>query len=339
MSENKNEDAYLYLVERFNQHKLNHLIKHTDVFRSQMTKCVDEDYNPFAIAIKYLAKSRNGLIKTKYKQNQSFGRFRASGALSLQCLQREIRHTIASEHYTDIDIVNAHPVILSFLCGERGIPCKYLNKYINNRDTFLADLGILRDQAKTLVLSIVNGGKSDADALEDPPEWLGDLKKEMKNIHLQFAKDPAFKLHKKKRVENNNDYNNEASYMNTLLCDFENKILQSIYKGLGSPKDCVLCFDGLMIPKETQFDLSKLEAVVEKTLGIEISLAIKEMTDGFELGELGIPNVEPYVDIDISSELISEDDAYVEFKKMGEECETINGGFMRIEGAYLRLYE
>ena len=66
MSENKKEDAFMYLSDRFDQHKLNHLIKHADDFRSKMTKCDDEDYNPFAIAIKYLAKSRNGLIKTSH---------------------------------------------------------------------------------------------------------------------------------------------------------------------------------------------------------------------------------------------------------------------------------
>ena len=157
----------------------------------------------------------------------------------------------------------------------------------------------------------MNGGKQAADAIEDPPQWLGEFKKEIKNIHNQFAKDPAFKIHKKKRIENNNNYNNDASYMNTLLCDFENKILQTIYKALDSPKDCVLCFDGLMITRQAEFDLSKLDATVEKTLGIEISLAVKEMTDGFELGE-----IQPYAE----KEIISEDEAYVEFKKMGQEC-------------------
>ena len=32
MSEKVVEDAFMYLVEKFDQHKLNHLIKHTDVF-------------------------------------------------------------------------------------------------------------------------------------------------------------------------------------------------------------------------------------------------------------------------------------------------------------------
>jgi hypothetical protein len=289
------DDAFINLGERFNQHKLNHILKNEEIFRSQM-RVFDDDYNPFTIATKYLMKSRNGIIKTKYKQNNSFGRFHALGSLSLQSLPREIRHTIANEYYTDIDIKNCHPVILSFLCAERGIACKYLNKYNNNRDKFLSELCPNKDQAKTIVLALVNGGKSDANALEDPPDWLNNFRKELKTIHKQFAKDPAFKLHKKKRIDNNNDYNHEASYMNILLCDFENKILQTIFKGLGSPKDCVLIFDGLMIPKEMPYDLAKLESVVEKSLGIEIKLEIKEMTEGFELGFDISMELEPYVE-------------------------------------------
>jgi hypothetical protein len=71
--------------------------------------------------------------------------------------------------------------------------------------------------------------------------------------------------------------------MNTLLCDFENKILQTIYKALGSPKNCVMCFDGLMIRKEVGFDLEALEKAVYDKLDIEIKLAVKAMTEGFDL--------------------------------------------------------
>ena len=73
-----------------------------------------------------------------------------------------------------------------------------------------------------------------------------------------------------------------------------------------------------MLPRPAEFDLSKLEAVVEKALGIEISLAVKEMTDGFDIS-MELSEIQPYVE----KEIISEDDAYVEFKKMGQECETM----------------
>ena len=288
----KVDDSFINLCEKFDQHKLNHMIANKDMFPMRV---FDADYNPFAIAGKYLAKSKNGLIKTKYKQNNSFGRFHALGSLSLQSIPREIRHTISKDYYNDIDIKNAHPVILSFMCAERGISCKYLNRYNSKRDEFLADISSDKEQAKTVVLSMINGGKSAMNAIANPPVWLNKFKKELKTIHTHFANDAEFKAHKKKRVENEINYNHEASYMNTLLCDFENKILQTMYRSIGSPKDCVLCFDGIMIRKEQTYDLAKLEASVKTALNIDISLAVKEMNQGFDIV------AEPYVDASYNS--------------------------------------
>ena len=66
-------------------------------------------------------------------------------------------------------------------------------------------------------------------------------------IHSKFAEDKEFKLHKKKREAANINYNHEASYMNIQLCDYETKILMVIWEALGKPRDCVLCFDDIMI--------------------------------------------------------------------------------------------
>jgi len=280
-------DSFISLIERFNHHKLNHIIENKEEYKDKM-RIFDSDYNPFAIATKYLNKSRNGIIKTVYKQNESFGRFHALGSLSLQALPREIRHTIASEFYVDIDMVNAHPVILEFLCFEKNITCKHLTRYNTNRDQFLAELSDDKGQAKIVVLSMINGGRKAANELISEPPWLNEFKTELKTIHNQFAKDAEFKIHKKKRIESGIDYNHEASYMNTLLCNFENNILQEIYKGLNSPKDCVLCFDGIMVRDTTEFNLSILENIVKQKLGIDIKLSVKAMNEGFDLH-----NVEP----------------------------------------------
>lgn len=283
-------DSFISLTEKFNQHKLNHIIENEDLYRSKM-RIFDSDYNPFAIATKYLNKSKNGVIQTVYKQNESFGRFHSLGSLSLQALPREIRHTISSEFYVDIDMRNAHPVILEHLCFDKNISCKYLRKYNSDRDKFLSELCDDKNQAKTVILSLINGGKKAVNEITSGPSWLNDFKTEIKNIHSQFSKDAEFKLHKKKRIDNGIDYNHEASYMNTLLCDFENNILQIIYKGLDSPRDCVLCFDGLMIRNTTVFNLSKLESIVKQKLDIDIKLVVKDMTDGFDLQD-----VDPFIE-------------------------------------------
>ena len=278
-------DSFMALEERFDQHKLNHIIQHEDKFRGLMRdKCFDDDYNPFAIAKKYLIKSHEGKIDVRYKQNEGIGRFHAMGSLSMQGMPREVRHTIALGKYTDIDMKNAHPVILLFLCQKRNILTPHLQGYVEKRDEMLAEVSDERETAKTTILSMINGGMKAYNNLPNKPSWLKKFKNEIDMIHGKFAEDKEFKPHKKKRTDAKIDFNHEASYMNVQLCDFENNILMVIWEALGKPKNCVLCFDGLMVGEGTVFDLRKLETKVEQALKIKIELTIKEMNEGFELG-------------------------------------------------------
>lgn len=276
------DDIVVEFDEVFDQHKLNYIISNKEKFKKQMRdRCFENDYNPFAIIEKYLRKSRNGTMKVQYKQTEGKGRFYAIGSLSMQSMPREVRHTIASE-YIDIDMVNAHPVILSHLCKGRGIKTKYLDKYIVQRDKMLSGMGA---DGKTLVLSLINGGKKAYDELESKPRWLTLFKKEIDKIHSVFATDPAYEKHRDKRVEEGFSRNHKASYMNVLLCDFENTILQQLHTFFGEPHDCVLCFDGIML-RLGNYDLKACEGYVYEQLGIQIQLKIKPMTEGFEIGDV-----------------------------------------------------
>ena len=146
------------LTENFDQHKLNYILQNQNTFREKMREsCFDDNYNPFAILTKYLIKSRNGTITTTYHQNNNRGRFYANGSLSLQSVPREIRHTIAT-NYIDIDMVNAHPVILLHLCKAKGFTPKILSRYCKNRDTLLPKLKVSKEAAKTCILSIWKEG-------------------------------------------------------------------------------------------------------------------------------------------------------------------------------------
>ena len=62
------------------------------------------------------------------------GRVSPVKGLGFNNLRREIRHTIARDKYIDIDMVNAHPVILSQLCKANNIECPYLTEYVANRE-------------------------------------------------------------------------------------------------------------------------------------------------------------------------------------------------------------
>lgn len=275
------QDKIVRLVEHFDACKLNHIINNKKKFVKLMKKrSLERLKNPFVVMSKYLENSKNGSIDVTYKQNKSYGRFFAVGSLSLQLLPREVRHSIQQD-YIDIDIVNAHPVILRYICGKRKIKCKHLNNYIENREALLSELKVDREVGKQAVLSFLNGGSKDYKSLEYRPEWIVKLKKECEKIHREFKVDKRYKLHKQSRIENNKTFNHIGSYMNTILCDFENNILQSIYQFFGSPKNCVWCFDGLMV-KKGEYDLKTCENKVKEDIGIDIALKIKSMEEGFD---------------------------------------------------------
>jgi hypothetical protein len=280
------------LTETFNQHKLNYLIQHEEKYTAMMTQKDKSDYNPMTIAKKYLNKSINGKILVKYFQQKGVGRFHASGSVSMQCLPRKIRHTIA-DGYTDIDIVNAHPIILYHLCKQRALRTPHLKFYIKNREECLKSLEInklSREDAKHLIISMINGGEKDYESLSNQPKWLVSLKDEIYTIHNHFTLDKEYKTYAR---ANKKETNKEASYMNIQLCDFENKILICIYDKLGKPSDCVLCFDGLMVRTDyletSNYKLSNLEAAVFELLDIKINLKIKEMNEALPIPD-EIPN-------------------------------------------------
>jgi hypothetical protein len=281
--EDGNDSHPIQLNEKFNQNKLYYIIENQEKLKLKMRpECFENDYNPFIVLEKYLENSNNGVSVVNYKQI-SGGRYFAIGGLSLQSFAREIRHTIAEEYYTDIDIENAHPVILSHISKLRGIKIKYLDRYNKNRDEYLSQINADREHSKKVVLSLINGGDKDYNLLKQKPKWLISLKKEVDAIHSVYMKDKAYKNHKKKREKQGIKYNHAGSYINILLCKFENNILMKMFEFFGSPENAVLCFDGVMLEKNQNYNLNKCESYINKKLGIKVTLKIKPMCQGLAI--------------------------------------------------------
>ena len=287
------KDEFINLIETFNQHKLNYILNNKDVFTGLMRpSCFENGNDPFTVLEKYLKKSKNGCIDVKYKQNNGFGRYFAVGGMSMQTMPREIKHAI-QDNYVDIDIVNCHPNILVHLAKGRNINTDHLERYINERDTLLEKLDLDKEAGKMVVLSLLNGGTEAFANLRIKPYWLSDLKEELETIHNSFAEDKEYKVHKAKRKEQGNDFNHKGSYMNILICDFENKILMAIYEYLGNPKDCVLSFDGLMVKDNETYNLTDVEQFIQKKFDITLSLKTKDFNQGFDMDNIDIP---PFVE-------------------------------------------
>jgi hypothetical protein len=278
--------------ETFNQHKLNYVIQNQERYEIK----VYDDYNPYSMPQKYLLRSQGGLKKVSYHQPgfQNLGRFFANDSLSLQSMCREIRHTISSEFYDDLDVVNAHPVILHHLAQKHGLECDRLGDYIRNRDKHLEEMeGV--ENPKEVFLSLINGGTKAYESIDKPTRFLKKFKREMEDLLEDLvAKYPKeYEQRKKSHPENP-----IGSTTNVIMCECENKILQCIlkfYQTKGIITDnCVLCFDGIMIPKhkETAGLIEDCEAYILEKTNFSVKLKMKAMDSGFDLPD----EIPPYVE-------------------------------------------
>lgn len=60
-------------------------------------------------------------VTYQFAQGTTSGRLFANGGLSLQSMSHRVRHTLAKNTYSDYDMVNAHPTILSQYCSKHGL--------------------------------------------------------------------------------------------------------------------------------------------------------------------------------------------------------------------------
>jgi len=87
---------------------------------------------------------------------------------SFETLEREIRGTLCKEFYHDIDVRNAHPVILAqFVKRFYGKSLKEVEMYCDNRDAYLKRISENKDEAKTAVIKVMYNGANEHPFLAD----------------------------------------------------------------------------------------------------------------------------------------------------------------------------
>lgn len=243
----------------------------------------------------FVNKQTSNTVKYKYAKNKTEGRM-FSCNVSLQTISRRIRGSLSKGIYYDIDMVNCHPVILKHFCKINNINTPNLDSYMSDRDTKLLDimdtLNITRDQAKTIPLSILNGG-SGVVKLDDKnkvtfekghePDWLIGLKREVRLAYDCYILSDKGKEHQKKSIDKKK-WNLIGSVLNNYFCEVENKLLVCLYKFLLKKSITVgaFVFDGLMINIESMKDiplkslLEIMEHEIETNFGLDMNLSCKE---------------------------------------------------------------
>lgn len=247
----------------------------------------------FTIVDKFVKtkESSGNTMNYKHSGKKSEGR-QFSSIPSLQNLSRPFRHTIAREFYDDIDIVNCHPVIFEQLCERNDLPREHLVYYNTNRDKCLAEImtsqNWSRDEAKRSMLAIMNGGSPKLETLDGIP-WIEDYFNQCEKLRNALLAMDEYKHYLITAKKSTKKYNFEGTAINNVFCKYENEILNAIinYCKQNNLEIGALCYDGLMIYKDSERDNSKvldeLEEEISFHTGFNMKLSIKDMNEHFSL--------------------------------------------------------
>jgi len=288
----------------------------------------DELYNQIKQQLlKYKKHIKNGYANVKYDYVvPNFGRvFATKGTyISMGSMPREIKGTLASDYYIDIDINNCHPVLMVQLCDKYKIACEPLRLYVNNRDKYLKDVmneyNVDRDAAKILYLQLMYGGSYESwcnsYGIHNHPKpiWLNDFINNISEMYPKLISNyteqvELLRQHGKPEKE----YNRNGAIVSWIMQDAERQVLAVMMdwiarngKAVGY---CVLCFDGFMMLKDKYKPeiLHSIEEDVFKKTNFRITLSTKQFTT-VDISEVNIENenleeyiapVTSYFDIDI----------------------------------------
>lgn len=310
-------------TERFDSNKLAFIVNNL----SEFSKLYRESARDSVALDKYYAASDDGIIDVRYKQSKKNlrGRYTALGSMSGQNMVREARHTIYDGLYVDVDMDNCHPVLTVWMCDRLGIECSHLRDYVDNRESRIKEILDLnpdqdREKVKRLFLTINYGGSNPFEDIKKKTSFLKAYFKESASIKSKLcAKFKAFKeLSDKHNKVSKKDFNLEGSAVAHLCAFVENQMLMRVLDYLRTHdvpvNECILCFDGVMIPIDSYDDsfLTDLEDLFE-SMGIDMKFSTK-----------------PFKPVDLEAMGYDEDEEYVV-----EDSEEVDGSVARND----RIYE
>ena len=190
----------------------------------------------------------------KYANGKNEGRIFVDGKMGLQRIWKKFRGILCDGLNVDLDMINAHPTILLYLCKLNKIDCDNLENYVNSRKYCLDSLKesdkLTKEEAKILFICSMNSeepilckyeGKKQ---IKYKNEFYKKFDAEMKIIQTKFIKIYENEF---KQIEKKNKDNLNGKLLNSILCKYENIILQKAMSKMGSFKIRVPMLDGFMV--------------------------------------------------------------------------------------------
>ena len=206
-----------------------------------------------------------------FARGKKFGRMYCSSGI--QNVSRAVRGALCKGCMTDIDIKNAHPSILLYVCDLHGIPCSVLAEYVHKRDFHLKEMseatGKEKNVCKRLFLIVTNSNES-IDGVRY--KFFNDFQTEILSIQealMQVSEFQKFRPYAAAaaaaRSNNGRSNNEEGSFINLVMCYFENIFIQDVRLFLESKglEVAVLMFDGVMVNGDCYGNLALLDELHE----------------------------------------------------------------------------
>lgn len=243
---------------------------------------------------------RTKCVKVRYTRGAilEYGRVNPEFSLGLHCLKRQVRHTLCGKYLVDIDIVNAHPVILLNICKKFNYPCEKLQYYTYNREKVLKSIqeahGVSREQAKQLVIILTYLGSykkwlTDNNYTGDRVPFLIEYHNELAVLGEIIKKQNGDLTERLAAIKDRRNVNSIMSYyLQTIECYILEEIFLYCRKKRIINKTCVLSNDGIMIPREKYSEdlLEQFRAVIVEKFGIELKFEMKPMDKAYPMEEI-----------------------------------------------------
>ena len=225
-------------------------------------------------------------------------RERGGSTPSLQGLKRDVRKALAHDQYTDVDMVNAHPVILSQLFLKLGLACPALERYVAEREAVLAETGLGRDEAKQAFITLMYGGER-----KDPTPFMAEFREEFLTNATAVLASEAYERYRT-LAEAKKPANVLGCGISFVAQDLERQLVCCAIQTLQSKGYEVgtIIHDGFLVRslRVKDQDLRDAEEAVRRTHGYEVRFVKKSLGD-FDESALWDPTDEDEGDADAAS--------------------------------------
>ena len=200
--------------------------------------------NNFKLAVDY-----------KHSGSKTDGRIFVKQTIGLQRIWNKFRGILCDGISIDLDMINAHPTILLYVCRMNNISCEILENYVNSRKLFLEQVvstdKLTKDQAKILFICSMNSEIPITSHFVNKKEvnYKNDFYLKF-DIEMKAIQNKLYELFKDdvKLIEKKTKENVKGKLLNTIMCRYENQILQEAIVRLNAigTKVQVPMFDGCM---------------------------------------------------------------------------------------------